>query len=315
MSVELRHLRYFVAVAEALSFRQAAERLHVAQPALSKQIKDLEQSVGAQLLHRNTGGVMLTDAGTVFLDEVRDILERVEMAAAAAREAAAGRGGRLTVGNLGAVSAGFLPATLSAFRTRYPKVEVNLHEISLPDQLGALQSGMIQVGFTIDGGASLPTGLEYAEVLESRVAIAMRRGHPLARRSSVSLADLAGEQFFAIGETERHNMHRQRIQEIFAARGIKHRPIRRVNGFESLIAMVAGDHGFSIVLPVSRSHEDIVFRRLKEDGEDLVVRISAIWRKGGESPIARNFVSVLHEVCAPCREKSRKETKAPAKVA
>ncbi len=294
--MELRHLRYFVAVAEALSFRRAAEQLRVAQPALSKQIKDLEGTVGVRLLDRNTSGVMLTNAGAVFLDEARDILERVEMGASAAREAAAGRVGKLTVGNLGAMSAGFLPATLSTFRTQYPQVEVNLNEMSLPDQMAALQAGAIQVGFTIEAGASLPRGLDHVQVLESRVTVAMGRDHARAQAPRISLADLAEEQFLCVGETERHNLHRQRIQTILANRGIKHRPLRRVNGFESLIAMIAGDQGISIMLPQVRNPENIVFRRIKEEGDDLVVRLSAVWRQGMQSQLASNFVEVLRTV-------------------
>lgn len=294
--MELRHLRYFVAVAEALSFRRAAERLHVAQPALSKQIKDLEQAVGAQLLNRNTGGVMLTDAGAMLLDEARDILERVDMAAAGARDAAAGRGGRLTVGNLGALSASFLPAILAAFRAKYPLVEVNLHEMSLPDQLAALKAGTIHVGFTINPVATIPPELERTEILESRMAVAMGKDHPLAGRARVSLADLADEQFLCIGETERHDLHRQRMQAIFAQRGIKHRPLRRVNSFESLTALVAGNHGLSILLPILRNSENVVFRRIKEDGADLVLRLAAVRRKGGGSQLAANFVEVLRSL-------------------
>lgn len=289
-------MRYFVAVAMALSFRRAAEQLHVAQPALSKQIKDLEHAVGARLLDRNTGGVMLTDAGAVFLEEARDILERVEMAAAAVREAAAGRAGRLTVGNLGAISAAFLPATLLAFRAKYPQVEVNLHELSLPDQLAALQAGTVQVGFSVEAPASLPRGLQAVEVLESRIAVAMSPEHRLARAARVSLADIADEQILCMGETERHNLHQRRIHGLMAARGIKHRPLRRVNGVESLIAMIAGDQGISLLLPLFRNHEHIAFRRIKEDGEDLRVRILAVWRQGAHSQLATNFVEMMRTV-------------------
>lgn len=305
MGVELRHLRYFVAVAEALNFRRAAERLHVAQPALSKQIKDLEGDVGAKLLHRSTGGVMLTDAGTVFLDEARDILERVDMAVSAARDAATGHGGRLIVGNLGALSAAFLPATLSAFRARHPQVEVHLHEVSINGQIEALQAGRIHVGFGIDRGDVLPPAFERVLVMKSRIAVALGRDHPMARQSVVSLADLASESLLSFGETETHNLHRQRIQEIFSARGIRHRAVRRVNSYESLIAMIAGDHGVSMMLPMARKHESIVYRRIKEDGKDLQVSISVIWRKVGESSIARSFVEILREVCASCRDKKQ----------
>jgi len=139
--VELRHLRYFVAVAEALSYRSAAESLRVAQPALSKQIKDLEADVGVRLLDRDTGGGTLTDAGVVFLEEARDILERVEMAASAAREAAAGKGGRLTIGSVGPISVSLLPAALAAFRQKFPRVEINLHDFTMPHQFTALRRG------------------------------------------------------------------------------------------------------------------------------------------------------------------------------
>jgi DNA-binding transcriptional LysR family regulator len=293
--VELRHLRYFVVVAETLNYRRAAEQLRVAQPALSRQIKDLEHAVGARLLDRNTGGVRLTDAGSILLDEARDILERVAMAGAAAREAAGGRGGRLSIGNLGAMLASFLPAALSAFRARYPKVEVNLQEMSMSDQLAALKSGTIQVGFMVDKGSAIPADLERLPIAEERLAVALGSDHRLAGRPRVALAELVDEQLLFIGQSEQHDLHRQRIHAIFAARGIRHRPIRRVNSFESLVALVAGDHGLSIMLPtfVARSTDNIVFRRIKEDGDDLLLRLVAVWRRDGSSQLARNFVEVL----------------------
>ncbi|HEX9783116.1 MAG TPA: LysR substrate-binding domain-containing protein [Opitutaceae bacterium] len=298
--MELRHLRYFVAVAEELNFRRAAERLRVAQPALSRQVRDLEHTVGVRLLNRNTAGVMLTDAGAVFLDEARDILERADMAVAAAREAETGKVGRLTVGNLGALSAGFLPAALSAFRARFPKVEVNLEEMALADQVPALRAGTIQVGFAIDQGEALPSGFDSTEVLVARVAVALGRDHPLARQSRVSLVDLSHEQLLCIGQSTRHDLHRQRLEAIFAARGIKHRPMRRVNSLESLVALVVGDHGVSIMVPFasSPSAENILFRRIKEDGDDLDFRLSAVWRKSGGSRLALNFVEVLRDLSA-----------------
>jgi DNA-binding transcriptional LysR family regulator len=298
--MELRHLRYFVAVAELLNYRRAAEQLRVAQPALSRQIKDLEEAVGARLLERNTGGVALTDAGTVFLDEARDLLERVEMAVAAAQEAEAGRGGRLIIGNLGALSASLLPAALSAFRTKFPHVDVNLHEMALPDQMAALRAGKIQLGFTIDHETAVPVDLEWSEVLRARVSIALGRDHPLARQSRVALADLVQEQLLCVGESPRHDLHLKRVERTFAMRGLRHRPIKRVNSFESLIALVAGDHGVTLLLPFASSAtvENIVFRRIKEDADDLDVRLLAVWRKNSGSKLAKNFVEIMRS-CRP----------------
>jgi DNA-binding transcriptional LysR family regulator len=308
--MELRHLRYFVAVAEALSYRRAAQAIRVAQPALSKQIKDLEDQVGARLLDRNTGGVVLTDAGAAFLDEARDILERVDMAAKAARDAAAGQSGRLTVGSLGAVSASFLPATLAAFRARFPRVEITLHEAPAPDQVHALQAGEIQVAFTADQALVRSAALASTEVLAARLAVALGREHRLARQQTVSLADLAGETLLCVGGTERHQQHRRIMESIFAARGIRHHPIKRVNGYESLVALVTGGHGVSLLLPFapSASPDQLVFRVVREQGDDLTIHILAVWLHRGGSQLVRNFIDVLQQQSA--RARARKEQRA-----
>lgn len=290
-----------MAVAESLNFRRAAESLHVAQPALSRQIRNLEQDVGARLLHRNTGGVSLTDAGTVFLDEARDVLERAEMAAKLAREAESGRHGRLTVGSLGAVSAAFLPAALAEFRTRYPHVEVNLHEAAAPDQIPALLAGVTQIGFTTDASSVRSPALESTEVLVARLVVAIGRQHRLARQQSISLSDLSGETIYSVGGSERHVFHQKLIESIFAARGIRHRPVKRVNGYESLVALVTGGHGVSLLLPFgpSRRKSELVFRRVKEDGDDLDIHLLAVWKRRGSSQLVRNFVEVLKDRAAP----------------
>jgi len=291
--MELRHLRYFVAVAEALNFRRAAERLHVAQPALSKQIQQLEDWVGARLLHRNTGGVSLTDAGAVMLDEARDILERVEMAAAAALDAASGKSGRLNVGNIGLLTAMFLPAVLSTFRERYPKVDVNLIEIAAADQLNALQSGQIHLGFMVERSLALPPHFECVNILSARPAVVLHREHALASRPTIGLSELTMEPLLTVAEAGKQTRHQQYLHDMFAARGIRHHPPRRVSSFESLIAMVESGLGISILLPMTRPFENVVFRPLKDDGEDLTAHLFAVWRRGVESLILKNFLTVL----------------------
>ena len=294
--MELRHLRYFVAVAELLNFRRAAERLRVAQPALSRQIRDLEDQVGTRLLDRNRVGVALTDAGAVFLDEAREIIARVGVAASAAREAAAGRGGRLTIGSFGALSANLLAPALSRFHALYPQVEVHLDDMRMPDQLTALRSGRIQVAFMLDRGEWLGAGdIDSVQVMEGRIAVALGRAHPCAARRSVALADLAGERFLCVGGTDSDEPHVRFTLEILTSRGIRPRPIRRVGSFESLVALVAGNHGVAMLLPIHllRTSDPLVFRRIKEDGDDLVLRLMAVWRKGTGSQLVANFVGML----------------------
>lgn len=285
-----------MAVAEALSFRRAAEQLRVSQPALSKQVKDLELHLGTRLLQRNTTGVSLTDAGGVFLDEARDILERVEMASAAARDAGTGLSGRLVMAGLGTLTANLLPAALSEFRALYPKVDVTIRDLPMQEQLGALKSGALQLGFFLHGGGvALPASLESMPVLEAEVAIAMCYQHRLAKDEEISLTDLMEEQILCAEGPGRVDLHRQRILAILAHRGIPHRPLRQVGSFDTLVTLVAGNHGVSLMIPsrTAKSTERIVFKRIREQGEDLQVRMSVIWRKGGGSALARNFVEVL----------------------
>lgn len=289
--MELRHLRYFVTVAETLNYRRAAERLRVAQPALSKQIKDLEHHVGAQLLNRNTGGVSLTDAGSVFFEEALDILERAEMAIDAVQEAKNGRRGRLNIGSLGAMSASFLPAALSLFRTQFPKVEVHLAETSLQDQHSELKTGRIQVGFSID--RENDEHFESFEVFNKTINVVMSPEHAFASKSSVSLHDLAHEQFFCMGETERHDIHRRRIEAVLSNRGIRHHPLKRISSIGSLFTLVSSNHGISLALPLSSHSSDVVFRPIQEEGDDLNIQLLAIWLKGTKSQLAKNFISTL----------------------
>lgn len=294
--MELRHLRYYVAVSEAQSFRKAAERLRVAQPALSKQIKDLEREIGARLFERTSQGVTLTDAGGVFLDEARDILERADMALAAAREAGTGASGKLVIGSMGPITASFLPAFLSSFRARYPKVDVNLRDLSQQDQLAALKAGTIQVGFHLhSSGIAVPPSFDSLVVLKSRVAIAMCYQHRLAQNKGVWLRDLVDEQFLCAEGPGRFDLHRQRTLAILANHGVAHRAVKLVGSFDSLIALVAGNHGVALLLPTraASSMQRIVFQHIREEGEDLHALMSVLWRKGPGSPLARNFVELL----------------------
>ncbi|MCF3649241.1 LysR family transcriptional regulator [Synoicihabitans lomoniglobus] len=297
--MELRHLRYFVAVAEELNFRRAAERVRVAQPALSKQIKDLEHDVGAKLLARNTAGVALTDAGAVFLPEAQEILAHAERATVMAREAHSGWRGSLTVANVSAISASFMPAALSTFHARYPEVDVSLEEMLFPEQISALETGKIQVGFSIESGTPLPDQFERFKVLETEICVAMGENHAMANRSRVSLHDLEGERLLCF-DPGTHPMHRDLIRRICTDRGVKPGRFKGVSSIESIHAMIEGDQGISFLAAASarrRRTEGVVYRPIKERGDDLRLELYAIWKRQDVSPLALNFVEVLRVVC------------------
>src|SRR5690348_12762130 len=145
--MELRHLRYFIAVAEELHFRRAAERLHMSQPPLSQQIRQLEEEVGAQLLTRNQRKVELTAAGAAFLVRAREILDAVEDAARHARRVQRGEVGRLAVGFVGSAMYTFVPELLQSFREQFPDVTLRLQELGTTEQLRQLDDGRLDVGF------------------------------------------------------------------------------------------------------------------------------------------------------------------------
>lgn len=297
--MELRHLRYFTAVAEELNFRKAAERLRVAQPSLSSQIKDLEAELGVRLLDRNTGGVRLTDAGTVFLDEVRQILALAGAAAQAARAAAEGRRGKLVVGYFAPIFMGLMPGSLKAFRGKFPEVEVELVEMAIADQLTALEAGTLHIGFTVARGIPLPASLRSAPVARSPVRVVMGRTHPLARRTRISMAETNREQLFCFSVKKgQPSVHAEIMRQFFAARGFKAGPIRQIEGVEAFRAMLESGLGVSFVAELgslSRS-QDLVLKPLKETGPDMFLELHALWRKDQGSQLVTNFIDVMQKV-------------------
>jgi LysR family transcriptional regulator, benzoate and cis,cis-muconate-responsive activator of ben and cat genes len=297
--MELRHLRYFVAVAEDLNYRKASERLHVATPALSSQIKDLEYEMGVQLLDRDTGGVRLTDAGTAFLAEARLILLHSQHAMVAAQDAEKGRSGQLAVGYTAPTLMGFMPACLMAFYRRFPDVNVNLVEMSIWDQIAALESETIQIGFSIEASTRFPRGLRAVKIAHSPIRVVVAKTHRLAGSSWVALADLAHEQLLSVFfKAESATLHREIMRRIFAAHGLQIGPIKQIDGPEAFRAVLESGLGASLLPELSGLAQSpaLVFKRLKDTGADLAVDLHALWRDDRPSTITTNFVAVMREV-------------------
>ncbi len=297
-TMELRHLRYFVAVAEELNYRKAAERLHLTQPSLSIQIKDLEYELGVRLLERDTTGVRLTDAGSVYLNEAQDILAQVQRAATLAHEAAEGLRGRLTIGNVGPLSSSFMPSSLAAFRRKFPAVDVVLLEMRASEQFAGLDSGTIQVGFTAAGKSELPDDLSHFSVLRTQLCVAVGRSHRLARSALVSLSSLTNEKLLCFSDQKQASGHAERVRGIFTAHKLKPGPINLIEGYESLHALIAGGQGVSIIPPVSSAirAEGIVLKPFKETDAALAFEVHAVWRARETSQLALNFIEVLRKL-------------------
>lgn len=294
--MELRHLRYFVAVAGELSFRKASERLHLAGPTLSKQIRDLEDSLGTPLFHRSTRHVRLTVAGEVFLEQAMEILEQVEKAQEMARAAAEGRLGTLRIGNAGPLLLAFMPGCLNEFHHDHPEIEVSLIEADFDDQLTGVQDGSLHIGFHVDGNQPLPEDISHFPVQTLRVHVILGRDHRLAKLKQIRLSDLEGEKLLSYQSAgSAHPAHTRFITDIFAAANVPMGPMRTVTGYDSFIAMIAGGSRVSLVARHAgmRGLEGLSVRRLKEPAERSSFRVSAIWREEFLPPMARSFLDVL----------------------
>jgi DNA-binding transcriptional LysR family regulator len=292
--MELRHLRYFVAVADALNFRKAAERLNVTRPALSKQIKDLEEETGLKLLDRDTVSVALTNAGSVFLAEARAILADVGNAVALAREAQDGRRGELRIGSVGQIAAGFLPEALRAFRSTFPEVEVVFVEMTPPEQLEALAKNEIHLGFAYGRDTEKVPGMSSLLLVRSTFGVSMSKDHLLATRRTVRLEDLTDQTILCVGD-EKHSTHRRDILAMFSESGVSPHATRQILGFESLLTMIAADQGLSMLPEILdlRSTHGIVTVPLLSDRSRVDFTMWAVWKAEGTSLLVRNFVRLL----------------------
>jgi DNA-binding transcriptional LysR family regulator len=242
--MELRHLRYFSAVAEDLSFRRAARRLHVSEPALSQQIGDLEDELGLRLFDRNSRRVELTEVGRVFLVGARRALVSAEEAIAHAKEAAAGDRGRLSIGTLGPVTHAFLPDALARFRELFPLVEVTVLHMDNRTQTDALLNGSIMLrigypGLNMDESETLSTML----LLRSPICVACSKRRWPAKRGNPTLSDFRNDNFLAFSsESGGDYIH---LIRTICQRDASFEPtlLPVGNTLESIISMVAAGRG------------------------------------------------------------------------
>jgi DNA-binding transcriptional LysR family regulator len=289
--VELRHLRSFVAVAEERHFGRAAERLHIAQPPLSQQIRRLEAELGVTLLHRTTRSVELAPAGEVLLVRAREILAAVDGATEDARRAARGEFGRLAVGFTGSATYALLPQLAAALRSGLPGVVLDLRgELLTPAQVTGLLDG------TLDLGLLRPPVRERAlevEVLRREPLVAvLPQTHRLAAAKAVPLEQLEAEPFVTYPSHFRSVVH-DAVEETCAAHGFRPRVALEVSETATLVSFVAAGLGVSLV-PQSVSHmtvEGAVYRPLAREAAE--VELAVAWRRDDETPVLGRALAVV----------------------
>jgi DNA-binding transcriptional LysR family regulator len=245
--MELRHLRYFVAVAEELNFTRAAERLNMAQPPLSTQIRLLEEELGARLFDRDKRRVDLTQAGRKMLVRARGILAAADDAVRETRRAAAGETGELHLGY--AASAMFtelLPAALRGFQAALPNVELIVHEMTSRDQLYAVHGRQLDVGILRKPDMPVPPGVRMEEWYTASLVAAIPKSHPLARKSSVSVTDLQDQPLIAYPRDSGIGLY-WRVVDLCVKAGFQPRIVREARDASVMMGLVSAGIGISIV--------------------------------------------------------------------
>jgi DNA-binding transcriptional LysR family regulator len=296
LSMELRHMRYFVAIAEELHFGRAAERMHIVQPALSQQIGRLEEELGVQLLRRTKRKVELTEAGRAFLEGARDTLARADSAEKDAKRAAQGLTGKLVVAFIGLACYNVLPEILGAYRERYPDVELVLHELTSAEQGKRLREGTIQVGFVrppVDDEA-----LCTETVVREPVVAILPENHPLADREMVPLEALAREPFIMVPRGREPNLYDLYVSMCRRA-GFSPHVVQETNRIHTLVALVATGMGvaFASAAVTKFSRPGAVYRKL--EGTMAEAEIALAWRREDTSPMLGNFLALAREITSP----------------
>jgi DNA-binding transcriptional LysR family regulator len=263
--IDLRQLRQFVAVAEELHFRRAADRLGMSQPPLTVAIRRLEEEVAAILVERGQKTVRLTAAGAVLLDEARRLLASADAALTATRDAAAGKLGRVRLGYVGSAMYGRLPEQLSSFRREYPDVRIDLREMTTAGQVAALRAGDLDLAIVIPPLGDVG-GLETIPFDTDQLAIALPSSHPLTDLAEVKIADLAGEPFVSWPRGQGRNFH-DRVTQLCVDAGFSPDVRQEAHGMHAVLSLVAVETGVAIV-PASMASirpAEVAYRPIEGD--------------------------------------------------
>jgi DNA-binding transcriptional LysR family regulator len=300
--VELRHLRYFVAVAETLHFGRAAERLHIAQPPLSQQIRRLEAELGVRLLHRNSRRVDLSDAGRLFLVEARRTLAHADRAARVAIRAGRGELGRLAIGYMASAELTVFPRVLPAFRRRYPNVELALQILAPREQFRRLRAGQLDVGFV-----RLPARdrmLSIVPIFREPLVAVLPDRHALARAQAVSLRALRDEPFVLFPRPHAPGYY-DALMEICRRSGVNPKLVQESEKLQTIMSLVAMGRGVSLMprCVTDLARKGVVCRPLRPRIPDT--ELGLVYDPTNRSSLVRAFVSLTGDILVkPSRARS-----------
>jgi DNA-binding transcriptional LysR family regulator len=290
--VDLRHLRYFIAVAEEKNLGRAALRLHISQPPLTRQIHQLEEELGTTLFLRTPRGMELTQAGELFLMEARNIRSLVELATERTQRAGQGKLGRLDVGIFGSAILDAIPRLLLTFRNCYPDVKVVLHTLTKVEQIEALRQGRISVGFN-----RMLAPIEdicVKQVATEGLLLAVRTDHVLARQPVIRFTDLKDHPMILFPTGARPSFI-DKVIDLCAESGFQPTISQEVNDTLTSVALVSSGFGICLVPDsvTTLQFPGVVYRKLSETPPNFCVDLSCIYRKNDASPILKAFLETI----------------------
>jgi DNA-binding transcriptional LysR family regulator len=286
--MELRHLRYFVAVAEEENITKAALRLHVSQPPLSRQIRELEDELGIKLFERTAKSIEITAAGRIFLTEARGILQQVEKALQTVKALSTGKERVIAVGYAPSLTVEILPKALREFEKIKPGVQVQLHDLSTEEMLKGLREKKVDVALTVRAEKKDMKNLVFQKLKEYRVAVAFAPGHPLGKQKAVELKDLMKERLIGFGRSDYPEYHEQ-IAELCKNLGSLPKFSEEHESVTSLIASVEAGHGVAVVPEALQclAGPRLIVRPLTPEPRRFVV---GALRRSGKNDLVEAFV-------------------------
>jgi DNA-binding transcriptional LysR family regulator len=297
--VELRQLRYFLVIADEGNFSRAAERLRVSQPPLSTQIKSLEEELGVTLFNRSNRGVSLTAAGAVFAEEARAVLTRLEHAKNKALQTDRGDIGRLSIGFVSIADYSILPPTLKSFRTRFPRVEVELHELTTDAQVRELRAGRLDLGIGL-APVDEPD-LEFEAVLHEELLLAIPANHHAAKNARpVDLHTLARENFIIPPRELAPGLY-DLILSHCRSFGFTPRITQHARQMQTVIGLVSSGMGIALVPSSLRNlkRTGVQYRQLR--GKAPVIDLGTLRVRGSDSPSRERFIETLRNAALLAR--------------
>jgi DNA-binding transcriptional LysR family regulator len=291
--MELRHLRYFSTVATELHFGRAAEKLHIAQPPLSKQIQDLETELGFELFTRTKRSVALTPAGQAFLGEVTQIFQHLDRAIDLGKKTSRGELGQISIGFVGSATYNILPVMLQQFRDRYPHLQIELHELTTDRQLIWLREGRIDVGLIRP--PIIDSNFASQVIFQEPLVVALPSNHHLAKLDTIELSLLAAEPFILFPRQLAPGLY-DPIITICQAAGFSPQVVQECIQMQTIVSLVSANMGVSI-LPASiqeAQRQGVVYKPIAAaSGIEKLATIAIVWRLNDDSPTIQRLLEIV----------------------